>query len=749
MFELLFHYPLTVYRKGDFLFASGWPVWLLALLVLAAGAALFWNMRQAPGRLTNRQKLVIWGLQAAMAATALVALWQPALSVQSLSSQQNVVSVLLDASRSMALGDGGDQSRLQQAVTALQGGVLEGLEKRFRVRLYAFSSDADRLESLETLPQPGPSSRIGESVAGVLRESAAIPLGAVIVVSDGSDNSGAFSRELMAEIRKRNVPIHTVGVGATEIAGDVELAEVVAPTTALPKSRVSAQMTIRHPGTAQKVRLTAKDGDKILASKDVELRRGERVQVEMVDFSAGEPGLRDLSFTVEPLPGETITGNNTLSRVMDVPQGRKRVLYVEGEPRWEYKFIRRALYEDPSVQLVTLLRTSTNKYYRQGVDSADDLKEGFPTTKEELYTYDGLIIGSFEAAFFTPEQQTMIREFVNQRGGTLLMLGGRNGLGDGGWGASQVAEALPAKLDPAAAGTFVREKATVHMTVHGRDSLICRLDSDPAKSAKLWEEMPQIGDYQSLGELKPAAVTLLEAELGRDRIPLLVSQNYGRGKAMILATGATWRWKMQLDHEDERHHTFWRQLLRSLTASSPAPLTLTSDRSLYADDPRVRLRAEVRTKTFEIANNAIVNVTVTPESGEAHTVEMHPSPNEPGVYVGEVTAAQPGAYRMEAKAFVGDESLGSAVTHVLRQDGVAEDFQPAQNRELLTRLAEQTGGRYWGVDDLAGLPEEIRFSEAGISARETLDLWDIPAMFLLLAGLKATEWLLRRRWGTI
>ncbi len=749
MFELLFQYPLTVYRKGDFLFATGWPVWLLVALVVAAGAALYWNMQRAPGRLTARQKLVIWALQAAMAATALFALWQPGLSVQSLSSQQNVVSILLDTSRSMALGDGGEQSRLQQAVEALQSGVIEGLEERFRVRLYGFSSDADRLQTLEELPPPGPSSRIGESVAGVLRESAAIPLGGVIVLSDGSDNSGSFSRELMSEIRKRNVPIHTVGLGPTEIPNDLELADVVAPNTALPKSRVSAQATIRHPGNAETVRLTVKDGDQVLAAKDVSLRRGEDVQVEWIDFSAGEPGLRDLSFTVDPLADETITGNNTLSRVMDVPRGRKRVLYVEGEPRWEYKFIRRALYEDPSVQLVTLLRTSTNKYYRQGVDSADDLKEGFPETREELFAYDGLVIGSFEAAFFTPEQQTMIRELVNLRGGTLLMLAGRNGLADGGWGASQVAEALPVQLGTGSGATFVREKATVRLTVHGRDSLICRLDSDQDKSAKLWEEMPQIGDYQTVGALKPAAVSLLEAEVGRDRLPLLVSQSYGRGKAMILATGATWRWKMQLDHEDERHHTFWRQLLRSLTASSPTPVTITSDRSLYADDPRVRLRAEVRTKTYEIANNAIVNVTVTPETGEPFTVEMHPSADEAGVYLGEVTAASTGAYRMEAKAFVGDESLGSAVTHVLRQDGVAEDFEPAQNRELLTRLAEQTGGRYWQPDELAGLPEEIRFSEAGISARETLDLWDAPAMFLLLFGLKAAEWMLRRRWGTI
>ena len=101
------------------------------------------------------------------------------------------------------------------------------------------------------------------------------------------------------------------------------------------------------------------------------------------------------------------------------------------------------------------------------------------------------------------------------------------------------------------------------------------------------------------------------------------------------------------------------------------------------------------------------------------------------------------------RAHVGDQSLGSEAFHFRRQDGVAEDFRPAQNRELLTKLAEQTGGRYWTLDELAALPEEIRFSEAGVTAREIMDLWDMPLFFLLLLGLRAAEWLLRRRWGVV
>lgn len=748
MFEFLFKYPPSVYRKGEFLFASGLPVWLLVVAAVAAAAGIRWYMQRGHVRLSEPKQWILWGLQSTMMALALLMVWQPGLAVRSLKSEQNVVSILLDLSRSMTLGEG-EQSRLQQAVAALDDGVIEGLRERFSVRFYGFSGDVFRLESLEELPAPGDATHIGDAVASVMRESAAAPLGAVIVVSDGSDNSGSFSRELMAEIRASRVPIHTVGVGRTVIPGDIELSNVDVAARSLPKSRVTARATIQHAGEGGETRLTVRDGTTILAAKNITLRRGEQVQAEWIDFPAGDPGIRDLRFSLDPLPDEEIQGNNYLRRVMDVPRGRKKVLYVEGEPRWEYKFIRRAMTKDASVRLVTLLRTSTNKYYRQGVETPEELADGFPNSAEELFAYDGLIIGSFEAAFFTPEQQRLIRDFVGKRGGTLLMLGGRNGLADGGWGASQVAEALPVELAVESANTFFREKAKVSLTVQGREALITRLAGEAQENTKLWSELPDLADYQELGELKPAAVTLLNVSYAGREAPLLVWQNYGRGKTMILATGGTWRWKMGLPHEDQRHHTFWRQLLRALSADSPGTVTISSDRSLYADDPRMRLRAEVRTKEFDAANNAIVTVSVTADDGSVSTVEMYPSTEEEGIYLAEVTATKTGAYRIEAQAFLGDDSLGAAVLHVRREDGVAEDFQPVQNRELLTRLAEQTGGRYWSLDELSGLPEQVRFSDAGITAREILNLWDMPFLFLLLLGLKAGEWMLRRQWGLI
>ena len=750
MFELLFKFPLSAYQKGEFLFAAGWPAWLLPLAVALCGAGIAWHAFRARSRLTAPALWALVALQCLSVALVLALLWQPALAVQSLKNRENAVAVLVDTSRSMLFGEGGI-SRLASAADVLQERVLPALREKFSVRLYGFSGEPERIESLvpDGLPPPGGSTGVGESVLRVLRESTAVPLGAVLVVSDGSDNSERFGRDMLAEIRQYNVPVHTIGVGRDRIDGDIELSGVSMAASSLPRSRVSAQLTLRHDGGQERLtRITVRDGSSILASQPVTLRPNEPIRREWIDFGAGEAGVRNLTFTVESVEGEEIEGNNSRRRVLDVPRRRRRILYAEGEPRWQYKFMRRAVHKDASVQLVTLLRTSANKFYRQGVDTPEELEDGFPADAEELFAYDALIIGSFEAAFFTPKQQVAIRDFVSRRGGTLLMLAGRNGLGAGGWQVSEIVDALPTALEPGEA-SFVREKVSVELTPRGRDSLVCRLDPDPANNAQLWAEMPQLADFQRLGTLKPAAVTLLGARHGRDLLPLLVRQPYGRGRTVIFATGGSWRWRMSLPSDDVRHDTFWRQLLRSLVANTQGPVRLTSDRSNYADESRVALRAEVRGKDYEFASNAQVTAIVTPQEGEPTTVDLRPSASEPGVYEAEVDADQLGVFRVEVTAHQGDDRLGADTLHARREGGVAEFFHPERNAGLLARLAERTGGRYWELDDLDALPGDIRFSEAGITVREVLDLWDMPALFLLLLLLRAAEWMLRKRWGVV
>ena len=84
-----------------------------------------------------------------------------------------------------------------------------------------------------------------------------------------------------------------------------------------------------------------------------------------------------------------------------------------------------------------------------------------------------------------------------------------------------------------------------------------------------------------------------------------------------------------------------------------------------------------------------------------------------------------------------------------REDGMAESFHTEQNRELLEKLAAETGGRYYRPADASRIGTDITFSDAGISVRQTLDLWNMPVLFFLALLLRSGEWMLRRRWGII
>ena len=747
MFEFLFKYSSTTFENGEFLFAREWPFWILVLATLIAAGVIGYSLMRRRQTLHVAKLAVLGILQVAMVAVMLLLLWQPSLSTQTLRAQENSVAVVVDTSASMSYGEG-EASRLQQAVAALNGGVLEDLSDTFEMRIYAFAENSEGIEALEQVPAPGDSTRIGDALVDVLREARSSALGAVVLVSDGADNSETLDAAQLAEISGYGVPIHTVGVGREAIPEDIELESVSMTSQAMAGSRVSAQVSIRHSESGE-ARLKVYDGDAILASEELELPDGAGLTTHWVDFDIGEAGVKDLQFVLDPIPGERNTVNNAQYRAIQVPEDRRRILYVEGEPRWEYKFIRRALEEDSPIRLASLLRTTPNKFYRQGVESEEELESGFPEDRETLFVYDALIIGSFAAAGLTEEQQESIRDFVSERGGSLLMLGGRRGLGDGGWGNSAVAEVLPAQLPEIDAPSFIRVPVPVSLTAEGAESLLTQLDSDPESNEDLWSEMPDIADFQYLGGIKPGAVTLLEANVRGTAQPLLVQQRFGRGSAYILASGGTWRWQMQLPSEDQRHETFWRQILHALASATPRPVDLTAERVFYGDEDQITLRAEVRDRSFEPVGDAAVSLSVRRDFAAPTTMTLTPIPGEIGAYEATVQADETGLYQFEATASLGEESLGAAQFAVRRADGVSEHFQIQQNRPLLERLSTLTGGRYFTLGDLDELPEAIQFSEAGIVERELLDLWNMPINFLLLMLLKAGEWVLRLYWGRL
>jgi uncharacterized membrane protein len=761
MFQFLFKYPNSVFTKGRFVLLGPWPGWLLVLLIVVCmvAVALLIRMRlpgAAPKLRTWRAGL-IWLLQSSLITLLLVLLWRPAMTVGELSSQQNIIAILVDDSRSMAIADSGNDGRTtreEAAIQAMQNGVLSGLQKRFQTRIYHLNSAITRATDLNEIRPVAAATHISDGLKELAVETSDLPLGAVVLLTDGSENTSGsevsgIDAEALSALRNRRVPVHTVGFGREQLRHDIELNDVSVASNTLANARMSAAVSFHQRGYAgNKAVLVVRDGEKKLASREIALGRDGAIQTENLFFSAGPAGAKSLEFSVAAVAGEENLLNNAITRPVNVSGEQRRILYVEGEPRWEYKFIRRAAEDDPTVQIVSMLRTTENKIYRQGISDPKELEEGFPVRPENLFAYQGIIIGSVESGYFTPLQQELLREFVDRRGGGLLFLGGRFSLGDGGWGGSGMANLLPTRL-PNSKVTFHREPATVQLTSAGADSLVTRLVDDPGKNVERWRRLTYLMDYQDPGIPKPGATVLAESNVGRRKLPLLITQNYGNGRTAVMATSGTWRWQMSQPLGDPAHDLFWQQLLRWLIADSPGRVSASASTKTLMDTGTIQLTAQVRNKEYMPSADARVTAHFIGPKGISAIVDMSPDSNDPGEFHADWTADQPGSYLVEVTAQSPDGELNRNVLTFQRTDGVAENFHTAQNRELLERLAAQTGGRYWKPQDLARLPREISYSEAGISVRDTKELWNMPIVFLVLLLLLSTEWLLRRKCGVV
>jgi uncharacterized membrane protein len=764
MFEFFFRYPRSVYERGQFALLGAWPKWMLVLLILTAAAGLAFLIRsrlaQAVPVMRGWRAWVIWGLETLMAALVLVLLWQPAITVAELKPQQNIIAVLVDDSRSMAISEDGS-TRQAQAVKALQNGVLASLNRSFQTRLYRVDSVPARIDALTALEPTAPSTRIGDSLKQLSEETSDLPIGAVVLLSDGGDNTGGIGADAISALRARHIPVHTVGFGRERAEHDVELDDVEIAPRALAGSRIAARITFHQRGyPGAKLNLTIRDVSgpaKVLAARAIALGPDGNLQTETLMFDIGAAGARTLQIAATPLPGEQNTANNTLTRVVNASSDPRRILYVEGEPRWEYKFIRQAEEDDRMVQIVSMVRTSENKIYRQGISDGKELADGYPSRPEDLFAYQGLVIGSVEAGYFSPVQRELIREFVDRRGGGLLLLGGQFSLADGGWNASSLTDLFPTTL-PLQTGTFHREAdpkngathTTAELAPAGLDSIITRLVDDPAANAAKWKNLPYLMDYEDPGTPKPGATVLASMITPEGRkLPLLITENFGRGRTAIMATGGSWRWQMSSPLGDTAHDLFWQQLLRWVVSDTPGHVAASVPAQMLLDNGAIIIAADVRDQQYNPAPDAKVEAHILGPSGVSALVEMSPVPDHPGQFQAPWSAPKPGSYLTEVTAFRTGKELGRDVLTFQREDGVAENFHTDQNRALLEHLASQTGGRYWKPTDLSKLAASIPFSEAGVTVRETKDLWDLPLIFLALLLLRFSEWWLRRKWGIV
>lgn len=757
LLAFLFKYPPHLFRRGALSLAPGVPLPVLLGALVAAGVILGLALRGIRSPAPGRDRLVIGLIRGAAILLLVGCLMRPVLLLSSAVPQRNVLGILLDDSRSMRLPDVEGSSRLQAVQTAFSdsAALVRQLSDRFVLRFFRFGAEAGAVTGAGALKGSGARTDLATALEAAQDELAGVPLAGLVMVTDGADNAGSDLTAPLLSLRARRVPVYTVGVGQERFAKDAGIERVALPASSLAGAGVLSEVAVRVRGMAgQELELVAEDDGRVVAQRTVKITGREdvaRVQLRLPQLAEGP---HPLTFRIRPVPGEIVTENNEFRSVLRIRPGPEKILYVEGEPRPELAFLRRAVGGDSALQLVAMLRSAKGKFLRLGVDDSLELAGGFPTRREELFRYRAIVLGSIEAAFFTGDQLRMLADFASRRGGGLIMLGGRSALAEGGYAGTPLGEVLPVTLR-ASAGDEVEPPAielSARLTQAGRIHPALQLGSTE-EAAGRWDSMPALTSVNTLGPVKPGATVLLQGRptAGGTAQPVLAVQRYGRGTVALLGVQDTWLWRMHasIPVEDRTHSTFWRQLLRWSLDGVPERLEIAAAPARVGPGEPVTLRARLADESWLDANDGAIVARVRTPSGQTVDVPLSWTMRGDGVYEGHYVAQEAGLYHIEAEARRGsDPTLTRAAPAALLADDYGADVeQPELRTPLLRRIADQTGGRYYPIAQAGRLAGDVGFTESGVTVTESRDLWDMPAVFLLLIGLLAGEWAYRRRRG--
>lgn len=756
--ELLFKYRPFAFAKGVLGFASPVPVWILILGALLVVGMSVWIYASRHSSVRTRDRIALITLRAVGVAAVTFSLARPVLVLTETIAQRNVVGIVVDDSRSMRVRDADGATR-GDLIASIAGGpdsaLLRALSDKYQIRVFRLSGGG-RLADASSVQYNATRTRLATSLLRIEDDLTGAPTAGLILMSDGADNSSGTTgetslNEQLLALRARRVPIYTIGIGRERFAKDIEVSRVETPRSVLRDASLLVDVVLMQRGFGgARVPVVVEDSGRIVGSTVVTLPRdGEAVSVR-VRIPATEKGARLLRVHVPTQAGEEVAENNERRTLVVVRDRREKIFYMEGEPRPELAFLRRAVENDGNVQVVTLLRSAKEKFLRLGVDDSLELATGFPKTREELFSYRAIILGSIEAAFFTADQLRMLADFVSERGGGLLVIGGRNSLGEGGYGGTAVSDALPLELSGAIGDPPSLAEVQATPTTMGALHPALQVASTDSASTARWKTLPMLTSVNRLGRAKPGATILLDgtpSDGGAPR-PLLAWQRYGRGKAIVLSAQDSWLWQMDapIAGTDMTHETFWRQMLRWLVSEVPDRVEVTlPDESGPGEG--IPLRASVSDSAFLKSNGATVEASVISPGGSSSEVTLEWAVDRDGEYRGTYVPDSMGVHEVRMLAGMGKDTLVGEPVYVRVAEPTAEYFGSEMRSTLLRQISDETGGRYYPADRALDVTKDIAYGASGATVVKKQDLWDMPIIFLVLLLALGGEWFLRRRRG--
>lgn len=674
------------------------------------------------------------------------------------------------------------QALIRTLVAAKQQNLFAALRAKYRVKALLL----DRPDSLVDLEWPDPEEDAGpvaaefngaELATRLTTRGEATPLGraveelslrhasghlaGLLVVSDFDHNSGPSPVETA---RKLGVPVYTLGVGATAA---VDLAvDLQAPLLMKKAERVTLVATLRPSGLdgqSARVRVsmrkpgeTTPEGEpsegRLIAERTVTLTSTN--QPLEFPYVPEETGRYEFVVTADPLAGELVTQNNSVSREVTIRDDFLRLLFVEYEPTWEWRFIKEVFHRDKLVGtrgFRTFLRSAD-----PNVRKSNELFVSTLTPRRgDFFATDVLFLGDMPASALSQRFCEMTKEFVGKFGGGLVVIAGPR-FGPGQLAQTELADLLPVVVDGGQRVRDARSFAPV-LTAEASQFDFMQLGSTDAENRKAWANLGAIPWYQPVARLHPLATALVNhpsdtAVDGRSPQPIVAIRRYGRGEVIYVAFNETWR--LRRKYGEQYYRQFWGQMIHRLGLShalgGQKRFVVRTDRRQYQPDDEVLVSVEAYNANFEplsdedIPDHKLEAELVLPGAGGDGGREVRPftiPQFREGVFEARVPVLQPGEHRLKVK----DPVTGEEVETFFQVASLSLERRTAvRNIDLQRELASTTGGRSYELVDVRKFLEEFHAEPRSETSVRIRPIWNTWLAFGVVVALLLAEWLMRK-----
>ena len=583
---------------------------------------------------------------------------------------------------------------------------------------------------------------------------------AIVLFSDGQHNDGESPLEAAKLLAGRGIPVFTVSYGSLARPADLAVMRVDGPASAFFKDNIRGTITLKDDMPAGlPFAVTVHDGAKVLWQKQLvtdgsNLRKvpfdipiADDVKERLANKNSGLETASiplELKVSVSDLKGDGQPENNEGSlRVRAVTQ-RRKLLLLDGRPRWETRFLRNLFERDEQWEVSTVIAGTTagESGFARGIKPGE-----FPNDAALLQTYDLIVFGDIPRAIFKGDELEWIREFVANRGGALVFIDGAR-------------QCLPTYADTPIAPLFpVAWKGPGAREDIGKLSLTSRsatmapfvMAGDKAQNSETWGHLNPphwIADVTVL----PGAETLVEADVASKKVPVVVCRTFGAGRVFYHAIDDSWRWRFEV--ADEYHVKYWNQVANWIAeppfAVRDKLVSLDTDGITYRPGESASLRVRLRDGEGRPVTNATVDAILSREGVKVATIRLAPDDNAGGLFRGKTAALTPGDYEVSVQsAAIAERDARVRASFKVAPQETGELIQLVLDEELLRRMSSLSGGEYLREENIDKLFDLLAPMSQGRVIESDTVLWQSYWWFVPLILLLTTEWILRKRAGLL